>query len=62
MSFYGLDKPTYEMYLINQVYGFMVYGVQRHFPQHFSYPVAVRFIGGGNRGTRGENHRPVASD
>jgi hypothetical protein len=56
MSFYWLDKPTYDMYLINQVYDVMVYGVQRHFPQHFSYTVAVRLIGGGNRGTRGENH------
>jgi len=45
------------MHLINQVYGFMVYGIQRHFPQR-----GGPFIGGGNRGTRGENHRPVASD
>ena len=33
----------------------LVYGVQRHFQQYFSYIVAVSFIGGGN-------HRPVASN
>jgi len=27
-------------------------GVYRHFQQYFSYMVAVRFIGGGNRRTR----------
>jgi hypothetical protein len=30
----------------------LVYGVKRHFQQHFSYIVAVSFIGGGNRITR----------
>jgi len=39
---------------------FMVYGVQCHFQQYFSYIVAVRFIGGENQSVR-ENHRPVAS-
>ena len=28
---------------------FMVYDVQRHFQQYFSYITAVRFIGGGNQ-------------
>jgi hypothetical protein len=27
----------------------MVYGVQRHFQQYFSYIVVVSFIGGGNQ-------------
>jgi len=30
-------------------YGWLVYGVQCHFPQYFSYIVTVSFIGGGNR-------------
>jgi hypothetical protein len=29
----------------------MVYGVYRHFHYHFSYIVAVSFIGGGNQST-----------
>jgi hypothetical protein len=29
-----------------------LYGIYRHFQQHFSYIVAVRFIGGGNRNTQ----------
>jgi hypothetical protein len=32
----------------------LVYGVQRHFQQYFSYFVVVSFIGGGNRSTRRE--------
>jgi hypothetical protein len=28
------------------------YGVYRHFQQYFSYIMAVRFIGGGNRSNR----------
>jgi len=35
----------------------LVYGVQRHFQQYFSYILAVSFIGGGPR----KNRRPVAS-
>jgi hypothetical protein len=35
-------------------------GVQRHFQQYFSYIVAVRFIGGGNRRTQRKQPR-VAS-
>jgi hypothetical protein len=31
------------------VYGGLVYGVERHIQQYFSYIVAVSFIGGGNR-------------
>jgi hypothetical protein len=38
-----------------QLVGWLVYGVQRHFQQYFSYIVVVSFIGGG------KNHRPVAS-
>ena len=30
------------------------YSVERHFQQYFSYIVAVSFIGGGNRSTRGK--------
>jgi len=33
------------------VVGLVVYGIQRHFQQHFSYIVAVAFIGGGNWST-----------
>jgi hypothetical protein len=40
-----------------QLGGWLVYGVQHHFQQYFSYIVAVNFIGGGPR----ENRRPVAS-
>ena len=29
----------------------MVYGVEHHFQQYFSYIVAVSFIGGGRRST-----------
>jgi hypothetical protein len=32
----------------------LVYGAKRHFQQYFSYIVAVSFIGGGNRSTRGK--------
>ena len=34
--------------------GDLVYGVSCHFQQYFSYIVAVRFIGRGNRSTRGK--------
>ena len=34
------------------VVGLRPYGVKRHFQQYFSYIVAVRFIGGGNRSPR----------
>jgi hypothetical protein len=30
---------------------FLVYGVQCHFQQYFSYKVVVTFIGGGNQST-----------
>jgi len=30
----------------------MVYGVQCHFQQYFSYIMAVSFIGGGNRSSQ----------
>jgi hypothetical protein len=39
------------IYLLLVVYG-DGYGAIRHFQQYFSYIVAVRFIGGGNRSTR----------
>ena len=32
--------------------GWLVYDVQRHFQQYFSYIVAVSFIGGGNQSTQ----------
>jgi len=36
----------------------LIFGVERHFQQYFSYIVAVSFI---CRGVPRENHRPVAS-
>jgi hypothetical protein len=38
----------------------MVYGVQRHFQQYFSYIVVVSFIGGGNQSIQ-KKYRLVAS-
>ena len=35
----------------NGLWGLWVYGVKHHFQQYFSYSMAVRFIGGGNRRT-----------
>jgi hypothetical protein len=37
------------------------YDVERHFQQHFSYIVAISFIGVPETGVPGENHRLVAS-
>jgi hypothetical protein len=36
------------------------YGVERNFQQHFSYMVAISFIGRGNWSAR-KKHLPVAS-
>ena len=40
----------------SKIYGWLDYGVYRHFQQYFSHIVVVSFIGGGN-GIRGEYHR-----
>ena len=52
-------RSTVLMQNINLVFAstyssFMVYCVLRHFQQYFSYIVAVSYISGGNRSTRGE--------
>jgi hypothetical protein len=47
--------------LFSIFYCLFVWWSKRHFQQYFSYIVAVSLIGGGNRRTAGENHRPVAS-
>ena len=39
----------------------LVYDVQRHFQQYFSYIVVVSLIGGGKTGVPREKHRPVTS-
>ena len=39
----------------------LIYGVERHFQQYFSYIVAFSFIGGGKTGVGGENNRSVTS-
>jgi len=40
----------------------LVYGVQRHFQQYFSYIVAVRLIDGGNWCTRRKQRLPQVTD
>ena len=38
--------------MANSMFVCLFDGVLRHFQQYFSYIVAARFIGGGNRGMR----------